>query len=442
MGRNILPLFLGLILVLSTLAIVPAAPAGTQGTLTVSSDRFFGEDIDMDGDGDNDAGEALLQITLSDPDLASTEATMPYVEAKWDGNTQTLDFYQIQGGSWVAWIFNVNKPETYLTNPPGPADNDNDPATTLQHNEAAGNDVDVELGEFAGIQVNDLLVINPGGNNAEIVIVEAVDTANNTVTVDLQADHQAGEPVYPINGLNIDEGDTITIVYHDADPVVDVEVSVTYDDTAATISIDRDVYPVNGKIRVEVTDPDLNYDPTATDSIDGQITIEDDDGNQAAIDDLDETGPTTGVFKVTIDLGDYNWDEWWDSLTITYEPDDKEVYATIEPHTGEISVDLETASISDEVTVTVVDPDKNIDSGDEDTLQVSVKAEESYEDTNNNDQEDVNDEGYIVIDLDETGANTGIFTGTFGFTFADDDEDDKLSVEAHVKPETITVKYV
>ena len=365
MSRSLVPLFLGLILVLSTLAVMPVAPAnaGTAGTITVSSDRFYGAAPHE--------GEALLQITISDPDIAGSDAAMPYVEAIIGGVHHTLDLYQIVGGSWVCWITCTGSTVT-PANPP------------------------------SGVQFP----------------VTGKTTPNDYIN-------------YILDKTN-DKGSTIDIVYHDSDPSEDIKVTVTYDTTDATISLDRTEYPVNAIVKVEINDPDLNWDPTSKDTAADLVeltTTSDTTPHKAT---LTESGPTTNIFKGSIDMAGVN-EAVLDVITVIYTPDDKAAYAKVTSYTGQISLDKDEYMVSDKAVVTVIDPDLNLDSGDAESYAgadspVTVKSED--------------DTAGRAVKITETGDNTGIFEGKFKFSFtAGADGDEPVLYVGDSGPQDITAEY-
>ena len=440
-SKTLFSLFLGLILVLSALAVIPVAPAaaGTTGTITVSSTQFYGANMNVGGNGDSDntadAGEALLQVTINDPDLTAAAATMPKVEA----SGQTLTLYQAVGGSWVCFISDNSSglipvnPSPQDTNVQGlepDIDNDNDGiADALEDHDNDG-------------------IINAWEDTDGDGVVALYDAAGEAAALGNTYNYSK-----VITRLNLNAGDTVTIKYYDTDPVTTVSTEVTYKASDATISLDRTEYPINGIVRVTVTDADLNFDPTTADTIRAANAV--DDTNVGGIDwssttdttdnevygtAFKETGGTTGVFKTYFDMSNANFTEaLLDVITVKYNDDgtNRTAYATVKSYTGSISLDKSEYSISDTGKVTVVDPDLNTDSSSKQsftggaggTSPVSVKS--SKDDT-----------GGRLVKITETGENTGIFEGSFGFSFTAGANGNKPTVFVGTSgPQDITVTY-
>ncbi|RLG05357.1 MAG: hypothetical protein DRN61_00850 [Thaumarchaeota archaeon] len=439
-SKSLLSLSIGLILLLSALAIVPITPAaaGTEGTITVSSDQFYGANVNAGGNGDPDAaadpGEALLQITINDPDISGSSATMPIVKAVVGGVETTLTLYQTVGGSWVCFVSD-NSSGLIPINPP-PQD------TTV-----SGLEPDID-GDNDGIAD----ALEDHDNDGIINAWEDTDTDGVVALYDAAGEAAALGNTYNyskiINRLALNPGDTITIKYEDTDPPTVVETTVTYDSTSATVSIDRSEYPLNSKVIVTVEDPDLNFDPTTTEvrvaagtadggagSVEWSATSDTTD-NETLSSDFKETGPTTGVFKVKFDMSGAAFTEaLLDIITITYDPpgENKSVTASVKAYTGEISLDASEYKISDTATVTLVEPDLNLDSTSKDVITAAsgtVKVTSSVDDTVG-----------TGIKMTETGENTGVFEGTFKFVFGATVAGDTPKINVSSGPQDITVKY-
>ncbi|RLI32616.1 hypothetical protein DRO51_01385 [Candidatus Bathyarchaeota archaeon] len=381
-----------LIMILSTLAILtPLLIAyGAVGTITASQNTIT-----------KNTGQVLM-VTISDPDLTASDAAPPRLTCNkplyLSGDSaytnlpgNQIPVYQISGGAWVAFIA-VDTPASGVPAAP-PAQDPTIPsaqkATTLSQ-----------------------LIANPA--------LEP-DTSSIPVT-DI------------IAVISASAGDTITLTYYDASEGVDVTVDIEVKaGVSGSISLDRDSYPpyppYNAIIRVVVSDVDWNLDPTAKDTIPTNYVNITGLSLEVTIGSLTESGPNTGEFKAAksySDLGvtasrgatltakykditDYTASPW----TVKYRTDS----ATILSHTGLLSLDKSEYSIANTATITLTEPDLNLDSADADSAWVNVTSD--------------TDPSGINVTLDETGDNTGIFTGTFTFSLtASSDADDIIQVSS------------
>jgi len=379
--------------ILGMLATIPISSGGVAGTITVSSDRFYGAEIAAESstDPEADPGEALLQITVSDPDIAGSDASMPSVKAKVGASVYTLKLYQISGGSWVCWIRDDS---------------------------------------------SDVMPKNFPSQDPTVVGLEPDLDANDDGIVDQNQD-------MVVNEIPLDKGDTLDIVYSDADPVKDVTVTVTYDETDAVVTLDRSQYPKDGVVYVEINDPDLNFDPTATEtaSIAGNtdvVTWESttDPGPRGISADLKETGPTTAVFTTKFVMSDFD-EEWFDSIKVKYLKDPETITksADVIPHTGSLELNKSEYTISDKAEITLVDPDLNLDSKEKDEYKYDVNPLVKVASEKDN--------KVFGVTITETGLNTGVFTGKFKFTFdATGVEDDQPKIPVSKGPQKVNVTYV
>ena len=182
--------------------------------------------------------------------------------------------------------------------------------------------------------------------------------------------------------------------------------SATIQAITGTISLDRTVYPVptaddNVMIHVEINDPDHNTDSDKTNTIDEGVNIKITPLNAAdpyeintaaGDDDFEETSEDSGIFSKTIELsGTFTTDPDDDGATtkidigqsyiisVTYtDPHDatgtdSEVTASAIFNLGnaELRTDLTEYTIKQTAFITLVDRDRNYDSEERETIELS-----------------------------------------------------------------------
>ena len=395
------------ILILSTLGLMMAAipaHAGTQGTLTVSSSKIY--------------GNMVIQVTVTDPDLTGPNASMPSVTVSkslklYNGTTgywtidqgTTLPMYQTTGGSWVGFI-TVGTPATSIPASP-PAQDPNSPLT--------GWDTSA-----------------PFTSEPQISVVGA-----HNITAQVQ---------------NAYTGSTFTITYNDVDPPASISVTIEVSPVAGVVATSKTSYPPGAKIYATIEDNDMNLDPTEKDTIKLQgynvaATLGANNytyyGNSTALatefGNATETGANTGVFQVTGQLGSSETP----GSVIVFKYNDAAPAGTrtgstvISTHTGTLTLDKDTYYRGDVATITLVEPDLNLDE----------KAKESFYDSS----PDVRNSGYVYVysttnttgssvKMTETGLDTGVFTGQFMFSTTTLTNASKPTIK--VTPgDTITVLY-
>jgi len=137
--------------------------------------------------------------------------------------------------------------------------------------------------------------------------------ANASATIDSTT---VRNPPYGNSYYNITWGlkqfDQVVITYNDQSPVGSISLTVTYMPyvaTAADISFDRTSleYPMNGFIRIYVKDLDHNCDPTAADSVNLNITLNNPVSSNVTqlILNFTETGVNTGIFAMNTSVSYY-----------------------------------------------------------------------------------------------------------------------------------------
>jgi len=325
------------------------------------------------------------------------------------------------------------------------------------------------------------------------------DLANDQLKVSFLAD---GATPTPNNGIleftQAQMGDDIVVAYVDprgADGPDTLAYSATLSltRTPGTLTVDATA-GINSDFKLTITDPDLNdnskikesytIDFTGDGGVDKEfdiqrasspisdvatleLQIEGNDANFAAAGParsytLTETGPDTGVFIASLDMGEIITStdvtvQDGDKFKFTYNDrmgdTDKSSTSTLTIGRASTSVDLSRDELpippipvldggltadalgSDEVvlTLSITDPDKNVNSGREDTLpivlgtglsQMQVKVSGSgFSETSTDETNPIGDTGVALEDiitptgsvhldglvLKETGANTGVF---------------------------------
>ena len=214
------------------------------------------------------------------------------------------------------------------------------------------------------------------------------------------------------------DGDVVTFEWVDqfssgVPPTASVDVTIVK--PTVSVSLDRNVYPLpnNGQFTLWVTVDNqyLNTLPGVAETIPAtsytiDITLWDGVTTYSVTTvPLQETDVDTGIFEapITVNLAGFNPNlEVFTGATITvtytYQANTYVAEATIQPNTAVLTVNG-TGSIStnmgDYVTITLVEPDANVDSRQADTVTLTTSGLTG------------------PITLTETGLNTGVFTDTF-----------------------------
>lgn len=258
---------------------------------------------------------------------------------------------------------------------------------------------------------------------------------NGNITVGTDAGNSAFDGA--TDGISLDEGATIEINYGDA------SLTLTYEDDKALVSLDRSTVGSDGFVYLKVDDQDANNDPTDRDLLDfdntlGNLTmtysgVVDDELGQAIVDaglDFEETTDNSGIFEVRLvvdDIFDIQADDTPKSVTV--ELQDFEVYPndafydadeagvpgnddtsksfTVDNSDGILEEVTNPASPRTELRVVVNDVDRNLDSKVKDRIVDAIAADLSSGSTD--DSEAINDVTANILDLIETGVNTGKF---------------------------------
>jgi hypothetical protein len=266
-------------------------------------------------------------------------------------------------------------------------------------------------------------------------------------------------------GVTWTPGETYTVEYEalssienpdeDGDPDAD-DVDFDLVSYTGSVKMDKNRYGPFASIIITVTDPDVNrdsgfketvadIDDVTTGNVELRI-LKTGEGIDETYDlgDLDitfkETGANTGIFKETIDImdlpaNDIDPDE--DALIgatikVVYqdnadasgdEADSEAALARITSRTGSLGADNTNPPLNYEVTITISDSDRNLDSGGEDEIpqeQIVIEGpligptllSDLEDDAPNSDPSAV----------EETGDDTGVFEFTFVISLDADDE--------------------
>ena len=231
----------------------------------------------------------------------------------------------------------------------------------------------------------------------------------------------------------VERGESVTLEYTDNSPAGaerpgdddrTVETSFTVSRTGASLTLDKDVYSWRDRVTITVVAPDFNIDGLAVETIKKELvsarsqegSLEGDEGIS-----LTETGPNTGIFQSTIDLGGFRGDTGYDvgggivvkcqithlcvgnedgiSVTFTYDEDERDLVqsALIRWNVAEVSWLEDSYREGSAGTLRVVDPDRNLHADTPDSISSIV-----YSDTYR---------GGIKITLTETEPDSGVFEG-------------------------------
>lgn len=219
-----------------------------------------------------------------------------------------------------------------------------------------------------------------------------------------------------------------------------VTVTATVRATTGTVTLDKTVYPVNGKVTVTIVDPDMNTDSASAQQIPAtNLWITTTTWTSPIGFTATETGPDTGTFTGSITLNSpqpgapATWAKVGDGITVTYTDmataDGRTnvaitATATIQQYTGKVSFDKAAYLMTDAATISLEDPDRNTQPAVTEAVQVTVYS--------------TSDPAGVTVSLIETGANTGIFKGTLTFTTGSSQGSTLRASDG----DTVTVKYL
>ncbi len=256
------------------------------------------------------------------------------------------------------------------------------------------------------------------------------------------------------------QGDIITVEYEDQ---VDASGSInTITDSAAfdlrngVLQSDKSVYIIGGDMILTLIEPDLDLESDAAETYDidliewdsdaATVTLGDLGGNQGRFDseplDFRETGDSTGIFQIVVEIPQslsqggaaldniergeqivLEYTDWGPSGANFVGNEDEDINLTIYSSNfgATVELDQKVYSWTDKVFITIVAPDHNFDSNLIDEIG-NTQADKLVVQTRGFDIERYR--------LEETGADTGIFTGEVIMTGFCHDADGKLSTGA------------
>ena len=224
----------------------------------------------------------------------------------------------------------------------------------------------------------------------------------------------------------VERGETVSLTYTDHSPAGadrpgtgdrDIETSFTISRTGASLTLDKDVYSWRDRVTITVVAPDFNIDALAIESVgdNGEVNVRSQLDEDETI-TLTETGPNTGIFQGTVDLGGFEYDvasgitvqpanmlqvanEDGISVTFTYDEDERDLIqsALIRWNVAEVTWTEDSYREGATGTLRVVDPDRNIHPDTPDSIETIV-----FSDTYR---------GGIKIALTETEPSSGVFQG-------------------------------
>ena len=232
----------------------------------------------------------------------------------------------------------------------------------------------------------------------------------------------------------VQRGESVTLTYVDYSPAGndrpsddrgrDVETSFTISRTGASLTLDKDVYSWRDRVTITVVAPDFNLDSLAVEPIPhDKVQARSQQGAYDNDINLRETGPNTGIFQDTIDLGGFKdgynvgdatvtcqpslhlcvGNEDGISVTFTYDDDERDLIqsALVRWSAAEVTWLEDSYKEGSTGTLRVVDPDRNLHADTPDSINTIV-----YSDTFR---------GGIKVPLTETEPANGIFEGEIIF---------------------------
>ena len=226
------------------------------------------------------------------------------------------------------------------------------------------------------------------------------------------------------------QGDIITVQYTDPTDASGNERTVadsaTFDLRNGALQTDKSVYVIGTDMIVTLIDPDLDLDSSVRETYPLNIIEWDSDAGTKTLDDavfdaapgsLRETGPSTGIFQVVIEVPSaFGNDrlERGEEITLTYVDygpsgadfvgdNTEDIERTVFTSNFGATIELDQAvyTWTDKVFITITAPDHNLDSNQVDEIGADpypIRVATRSDSIDN----------YKLV---ETGTNTGIFTG-------------------------------
>ena len=231
------------------------------------------------------------------------------------------------------------------------------------------------------------------------------------------------------DGDAVERGESISLTYTDTSPAGSdkpgdddrsIETGFTISRTGASLTLDKDVYSWRDRVTITVVAPDFNIDPLAVESVgnDDEVRIRSQIDSDTTT--LTETGPNTGIFQGTLDLGGFKYEVATDvmaqpanllkvgsedgiSVTFTYDEDERDLIqsALIRWSVAEVTWLEDSYKEGATGTLQVIDPDRNLHPDTPDSIETIV-----FSDTYR---------GGIRVALTETEPASGIFEGAVIF---------------------------
>ena len=218
-------------------------------------------------------------------------------------------------------------------------------------------------------------------------------------------------------------GEGITVTYFDFRDASGAENewadSATIGANTGSIALDRTVYPVPGDdavtIYIAVSDADVDKSSDSAETLSGGLVTMKIDGESFALtDDLEETSPDSGVFEIGIGLDSTDEIEQGDVITVEYR-DQSDASgststafdsATFDLRNAVLTSDKSTYVIGQDAFLTLIEPDLNLDSASQETIDLDLIGWDSKAADTNLDNGAF---GAVPANLRESGANTGVF---------------------------------
>ena len=231
------------------------------------------------------------------------------------------------------------------------------------------------------------------------------------------------------DGDAVERGESISLTYTDTSPAGSdkpgdntrsIDTGFTISRTGASLTLDKDVYSWRDRVTITVVAPDFNIDPLAVESVgnDDEVRIRSQIDSDTTT--LTETGPNTGIFQGTLDLGGFKYEVATDvmaqpanllkvgsedgiSVTFTYDEDERDLIqsALIRWSVAEVTWLEDSYKEGATGTLQVIDPDRNLHPDTPDSIETIV-----FSDTYR---------GGIRVALTETEPASGIFEGAVIF---------------------------
>lgn len=304
-------------------------------------------------------------------------------------------------------------------------DDSGDAETTIEVNvESEGVDQTIVIPDTSdGSQRFEFFIVH--ADNGDCDDDETADCIANPDSDDHLADAQILE--FGTGADALDEGDELE---NDIDSFDDTsfdityrntEVTVDYEEAAATLTLDRETYGSDSIMYIVIKDQDGNLDPTAENDYgitDGDLLVlfTLDGGDFDGVVDFEETGDNTAEYEATVQLtddaglDDNELEFAEDSLVLTLiDQDDYDAIDEDSTDTDTVSFDiddvdgvfddLDDPTFGSELILTLRDADRNVDSDDDDVIPDAVVI---TSDIDGGDDE-------VTVDMEETDDNTGVF---------------------------------